>query len=104
MKIVGNCPSCGNPIYDRRKSAGMAVRDPLRTCFCPPLHQQQLVPTITPPPYISPVPWQSPSIAPTTWPPGGQTICSSPGTFTSGTVTYTPTPKPPDEDAGMVPK
>ncbi len=91
MKIVGNCPCCGNPIYGKRKSSGRVVQDPMRTCFC------NLAPKTTtvtvPAPYVQPL----------TWPPGTWTNVAKTTGSVGTTYTVHP-PKPPDEDAGMVPR
>lgn len=86
MKVVGNCPCCGNPIYGKRKSAGRVVQEPLRTCFCVPLNAKplrQLTKTQVPIPFSVNYP----------------TNTAAAGiTMTSATVNQ----RPPDEDGALV--
>lgn len=37
MRVVGNCPSCGNPIYGVREIKGAEIPMPKRSCVCVPL-------------------------------------------------------------------
>lgn len=87
MKIVGNCPCCGNPIYGKRKSSGRVVQDPLRSCFCVPVNTKPLQ-------YVTKT--QTPQPFSVTYPTG----TSGAGiTVTSSTIVDQ---KPPDEDGALV--
>lgn len=98
MKVVGNCPSCGNPIYGERTSAGQCVKDPMRTCFCAPLSAR---PVVTPwvQPYISPQPFHPPTY-PYWWSNAGTTTAASGNTITLTSQSIGQ--KPPDEDGALV--
>ena len=49
-RVVGNCPRCGNPIYEAKKA-------PARTCACPPLGDAGTSPQVAPVPYVPFNPW-----------------------------------------------
>lgn len=93
MKVVGNCPSCGNPIW----ADGPEVTK--RTCFCVvPVRTQPI--TITPAPYVQPLTW--PQYPYYWWSNANDPTSTIQTTFTTGNTTVIQPPKPPDEDAGLV--
>lgn len=105
MKVVGNCPSCGNPIW----ADGPEITK--RTCFCVvPVRTQPIV--VQPQPYGPVSPWITPYTPPTlppTYPIPGTWWCGNPNVTiatTANTLGFPQFPstedKPPDCDAGMV--
>lgn len=101
MKVVGNCPKCGNPIYGQRMLAENEQPTIKRSCAC------VIVTMAAPRTVINKPPWQSPL------PPfhiGGGSISSSapwqqawnmPHAVSTYLHTIIP-PIEPDSDAGMV--
>lgn len=98
MKVVGNCPSCGNPIY-----GDPSVQSVKRTCYCAmpartaPITVQPILP------YVQPLQWP---YQPYVW----STTSVTPQQATANSITITAhtkadaivSPRPPDEDGALV--